>query len=216
MAISPFRPGFDLGKLIMIPVAAIALLRDVPAVVGADPDSAPAALRWINAILMGAFYALIAWCYLRRSLAVATSGLSLASVVAVVATFAPFPFPLLRHRPPGLGAAVFADLLLVAGTTWAIWALRSLGRNLSIIAQAREITERGPYRLVRHPLYLGEMVSLLGLAVAAGSIAAFAAWAVFVVLQVYRARREEQVLLAALPGYQAYRARTAALLPGVF
>ena len=217
MATRTLRPGFDLGKLIMIPVAAFALLLDIPAVVGgSDPDSAPAALRWLNAILTCAFYGLIGWCYLRRGPAVATSGLTLASVVAVIATFAPFPFPLLHHRPPVLAVQVIADLLLVAGTTWAVWALRSLGRNLSIIAQAREIAERGPYRLVRHPLYLGEMISLLGLALVAGSIAAFAAWTAFVAMQVYRARREEQMLLAALPGYQAYRTRTAALLPGVF
>jgi protein-S-isoprenylcysteine O-methyltransferase Ste14 len=165
---------------------------------------------------MCAFYGLIIWCYLRRGPAVATSGLSLASVVAVIATFAPFPFPLLHQRPSGLAVQVIADALLVAGTTWAVWALRSLGRNVSIIAQAREVAERGPYRLVRHPLYLGEMISLLGLAVAAGSLAAFAAWAAFVAMQVYRARREEHVLLAALPGYHAYRARTAALVPGVF
>ena len=207
----------DTGKLIMVPVATLALLIDVRTVIaGAGVVSAASALRWVYAILMCAFYGLIIWCYLRRGPAVASSGLTLASVVAVIATFAPFPFPLLHHKPPGLAVQVIADLLLVAGTTWALWALRSLGRNLSIIAQARQIAERGPYRLVRHPLYLGEMVSLLGLAVAAGSSAAFAAWAAFVAMQVYRARREEQVLLAALPGYQAYRARTAALVPGVF
>ncbi|HUZ54808.1 MAG TPA: isoprenylcysteine carboxylmethyltransferase family protein [Streptosporangiaceae bacterium] len=207
----------DVGKLIMVPLATLALLLDVHAVLrGAGQASATGVLRWLNAILLCAFYALIIWCYLRRGPAVATSGLTLASVVAVIATFAPFPFPLLHHTPPGLALQVAADVLIVAGTSWAVWALRSLGRNLSVIAQARDVAERGPYRLVRHPLYLGEMVSLLGLALASASAAAFAAWAAFVAMQVYRARREEEVLLAALPGYQAYRARTAALLPGVF
>ncbi len=217
MATGTLRRGLDLGKLIMIPIATLALLFDVRTVIaGAGLASAAGAVRWVYAILMAAFYGLIVWCYLRRGPAVASSGLTFASVVAVIATFAPFPFPLLHHRSPALAVQVIADLLLVAGTTWALWALRSLGRNLSIIAQAREIAERGPYRLVRHPLYLGEMVSLLGLAVAADTPAAFAAWAAFVAMQVYRAWREEQVLLAALPGYQAYRARTAALVPGVF
>jgi protein-S-isoprenylcysteine O-methyltransferase Ste14 len=217
MASVAVRRRVDLGKLIMVPVAALALLLDVGTVLaGTDLASAAGVLRWVYAILMCAFYGLIIWCYLRRGPAVVTSGLNLASVVAVIATFAPFPFPLLHHQPPALAVQAIADLLLVAGTTWALWALRSLGRNLSVIAQARDIADRGPYRLVRHPLYLGEMVSLLGLAVVAGTVAAFAAWAAFVAMQVYRARREEQVLLAALPGYQAYRARTAALVPGVF
>jgi protein-S-isoprenylcysteine O-methyltransferase Ste14 len=217
MASVAVRRRVDLGKLLMVPVGALALALDVRAVVrGASLGAASGDVRWVHAILMCAFYGLIIWCYLRRGPAVATSGLSLASVVAVIATFAPFPFPLLHQRPSGLAVQVISDALLVAGTAWAVWALRSLGRNVSIIAQAREVAERGPYRLVRHPLYLGEMVSLLGLAVAAGTIEAFAAWAAFVAMQVYRARTEEQVLLAALPGYQAYRARTAALLPGVF
>ena len=69
--------GSDRGKMIMIPVAAVALLLDIPAIVGgSDPDSAPAALRWLNAILTCAFYGLIVWCYLRRGRAVATSGLT--------------------------------------------------------------------------------------------------------------------------------------------
>jgi protein-S-isoprenylcysteine O-methyltransferase Ste14 len=41
-------------------------------------------------------------------------------------------------------------------------------------------------------------------------------WVALCALQAYRAVREEQVLLLAVPGYRAYRARTAALLPGIF
>ena len=107
-------------------------------------------------------------------------------------------------------------MLLLAGTVWAVWSLRFLGRNLSVIAQARGVADRGPYRWVRHPLYAGEIVSSLGLAVAAHSLAAAAVWLGFCGLQAYRAVREEQLLLTTLPGYRAYRRRTAALLPGIF
>jgi protein-S-isoprenylcysteine O-methyltransferase Ste14 len=69
---------------------------------------------------------------------------------------------------------------------------------------------------VRHPLYLGELVASLGVTVAAHSPAAVAIWLVLCGLQVYRALREEQVLLEALPGYRSYRSRTAALVPGLF
>jgi protein-S-isoprenylcysteine O-methyltransferase Ste14 len=107
-------------------------------------------------------------------------------------------------------------LLVVAGTGWAVWSVRFLGRSISVIAQAREVVDRGPYRLVRHPLYVGELVSALGVTVVAGTVWALCAWVALCVLQAYRALREEQVLLRALPGYRSYRARTAALLPGVF
>ncbi len=85
-----------------------------------------------------------------------------------------------------------------------------------MIAQARGVTDRGPYRFVRHPLYTGEIVSALGLAIASGTAAGFGIWLAIVGMQVYRAVREEQVLLAALPGYRDYRSRTAALMPGLF
>jgi protein-S-isoprenylcysteine O-methyltransferase Ste14 len=52
--------------------------------------------------------------------------------------------------------------------------------------------------------------------VAAHSLAALAVWLGFCGLQAYRALREEQLLLIALPGYRAYRRRTAALVPGIF
>jgi protein-S-isoprenylcysteine O-methyltransferase Ste14 len=68
---------------------------------------------------------------------------------------------------------------------------------------------------VRHPLYTGEIVSVLGIALAMNSVAALGCWLGLLGLQIYRALREEQVLLQALPAYAHYRARTAALLPGV-
>jgi len=86
----------------------------------------------------------------------------------------------------------------------------------SILAQARGVANRGPYRWVRHPLYTGELVSALGVALTVGSAAAMAVWLALCGLQIYRAAREEQLLLRALPEYRDYRRRTAALLPGIF
>jgi len=59
-------------------------------------------------------------------------------------------------------------------------------------------------------------VSALGLALAAGTVAAAGLWVALVGMQAYRALREEQVLRDALPGYREYRARTAVLVPGLF
>lgn len=109
-----------------------------------------------------------------------------------------------------------ADVLLICGTCWAVWSLRYLDRSVSVLAQARALVVKGPYRWVRHPLYVGELVSSLGLAIAVNSYLALALWAAMLGLQVYRAVREEQVLSRAFPAYRSYRSHTAALLPGVF
>jgi protein-S-isoprenylcysteine O-methyltransferase Ste14 len=206
----------DLGKLIMIPGAALMLMLDLVALAHDRADGAPGALRWLGAALVCAFYALIIWCYLRRPPAVASTSSIAAHLAAVAATLAPFVFPLLPAARSGAWQQGVADALLVCGTAWSVWSVQSLGRSLSVLAQARELVNRGPYRWVRHPLYTGEIVSCLGLLVAAGTIAAVATWLALCALQVFRARREEGVLLRALPGYRAYRSRTAALLPGVF
>lgn len=210
-------PRPDFGRIIMVPGAAAMLVFDVLALThGSRSGGGAAAARWAGTALVCAFYALIIWCYLRRGRAVATSASVTGYVAAVAATMLPFTLPLLRVVPPGMGQQYAGYLLIVAGTSWAIWSLRFLGRSLSVIAQAREVVDTGPYRLVRHPLYLGELVSALGVAIVVGSVWALCAWAALCALQAYRALREEQVLLEALPGYRSYRARTAALVPGIF
>ena len=106
----------------------------------------------------------------------ATSRSVTAHAAAVTAMLVPFAFPLLRTAQPGGIQQWAGDVLVAAGTAWAVWSLRSLGRSVAVLAQARVLVDRGPYRWVRHPLYTGEIVSSLGLALLAGSLAALAVW----------------------------------------
>jgi protein-S-isoprenylcysteine O-methyltransferase Ste14 len=213
VATESIRTRPDLGRILMIPAAAIVLLLDLMALAGRGGGSP---LRWAGTLLAVSFYSLVIWCYLRRGPARATTRSITAGTAAVVATWIPFVIPWLHGAPPGPVWQGVSDVLLLAGTAWAVWSLRSLGRNLSVVAQARDVADGGPYRWIRHPLYAGEIVSTLGLAIAAHSLAAIAVWLGICALQAYRAVREEQLLLAVLPGYGAYRIRTAALLPGIF
>ena len=216
----PARRFPDLGRLAMVPAVAVLLLIQAEHLAHKASHGSvggwPARLLWLGTGLTCVFYALTIWCYLRRGPASATSRSVTAHAAGITATWAPFAISLLPRAPVTAGRQLAADLLLASGTAWSVWSLRSLGRNLSVLAQARAVADRGPYRFVRHPLYTGELVSALGLTLAIGTPVAFACWPVLVGLQVYRALREEQVLLQALPGYRAYRSRTAALLPGIF
>lgn len=218
MAEARLRERIDLGRLIVVPVVTLLLVSDLWQLAhrGArGATGAAGALTWLTELLVCAFFAMVIWFYLRRGPAVATTASFSARAAAVIATVLPFTIPLPAQRP-GTGLQLAADVLLVVGAGWTLWSLVFLGRNLSIFAQARGVAEHGPYRWVRHPLYTGELTSALGLALTAGSPAAFGLWLGLCVLQIYRATREEQVLLAALPEYRDYRRRTAALLPGVF
>jgi protein-S-isoprenylcysteine O-methyltransferase Ste14 len=210
------RARLDVGRLIMVPtfaaaVAVDALRLDHGAHLGAD-----GVLRAVGTVLVVAFYTLAIWCYLRRGPAVATSGSVTAHGAAFAATVLPLALPLVREAPSAPGRQALADVLLICGTGWALWSLRYLDRSVSVLAQARALVVRGPYRWVRHPLYVGELVSSLGLAIAVNNYLALALWVAMCGLQVYRAVREEQLLSRAFPAYRSYRSHTAALLPGVF
>ncbi len=216
MALASGRLRLDIGRLIMVPAFGGILVADSFGLNQGTHAGVAGVLRTIGAVLVLAFYALVIWCYLRRGPALATSGSVTAHAAAIAATWLPFALPLLHGAPAGSGRSAISDVLLICGMAWALWSLRFLGRNVSVLAQARGVAEKGPYRWVRHPLYSGEIVSSLGLAIAVNSYAALALWVALCGLQVYRALREEEVLLQALPAYRSYRSRTAALLPGVF
>ncbi len=216
MAVPFGRPRLDVGRIIMVPAFAGVVVADALSLDHWATSGAAGVLRSVGAAFALAFYALAICCYLRRGPALATSNSVTAHGVAITATWLPLALPLLHGAPSAQGRQAVSDVLLICGMAWAMWSLRHLDRNVSVLAQARDVVVRGPYRWVRHPLYVGELVSTLGIAIAVNSYSAIVLWIAICGLQVYRAVREEQVLLQACPAYHSYRNRTAILLPGVF
>jgi protein-S-isoprenylcysteine O-methyltransferase Ste14 len=106
--------------------------------------------------------------------------------------------------------------VVIVGTLFTIWSLATLGRCFGLFPEVRGLVLRGPYRLVRHPVYLGELVSALGLLLAKPHPLVLAVFAVFVVLQYWRTIYEERALAAAYPSdYPAYARRVPRLVPGM-
>ena len=117
----------------------------------------------------------------------------------------------------GAGIRVMvSDSLLFAGLAFSLASVAVLGRCFGILPDVRGLVVPGPYRLVRHPLYLGELTAALGIVIGSRHPAAAAgAWAVCLGLQVARTHYEESNLRAQFPAYDAYAARTKRLLPGI-
>ncbi|MDB5066902.1 MAG: Isoprenylcysteine carboxyl methyltransferase [Chloroflexi bacterium] len=121
----------------------------------------------------------------------------------------------LLFNPPD--ALIFvASLLSIAAFAFACLGLGYLRRNLSIIPEARTVVTGGPYRIVRHPLYLAEIGAALALVLAAPYLTPVIALVAFILLQCTRARFEERLLLETLPEYAGYQKRTHALIPFVW
>jgi len=122
---------------------------------------------------------------------------------------------LARHGASGHRVWI-ADVLLLSGNAFALASVAALGRCFGVLPDVRGLVTRGPYRVVRHPLYLGELTATLGLAIGAQQVwLALAAWVVCLSVQLVRTRYEEQGLRTAFPEYEEYSRRTKRLIPGV-
>ena len=109
-------------------------------------------------------------------------------------------------------------ILCLAGFALAVWARLHLGRNWGMpmtFKEGHDLVTGGPYRYIRHPIYTGMLLAILGSALVAGRI-----WlTVFVGMTIYSgysARTEEGLMLEHFPEqYTAYKKRTKAFLPFV-
>lgn len=126
----------------------------------------------------------------------------------------------LAFLPPnaqlGAGLHILSAALLLIGNVLAVFILFRLGRSFSIMAESRRLVTEGPYAVIRHPLYLAELIAILGAFIQFAS-----PWAALLVVaqfgfQVVRMRNEEKVLSLSFPDYAAYKERTARLIPGLW
>lgn len=169
--------------------------------------------RLLAGLLTVALYSLLITAFLRRSSARATHPSPFAAVAAGVATWLPFAIPFLPYGKPTAAVLVAANILLLVGLSFSVWAIKHLDRSFSIIAQARRVVRTGPYAIVRHPLYTGELAALLGTVLSRPGFATFAVWATILGLQAYRVRHEEEILSATLEDYRDYQRVTPQLVP---
>jgi protein-S-isoprenylcysteine O-methyltransferase Ste14 len=126
--------------------------------------------------------------------------------------------PLARRFAPEGPAAGWAGVALAfAGCAFAIWARLLLGRNWSAgvtVKQNHELIRKGPYAMVRHPIYSGFLLGLLGAALAVGEWRGLAGLALAFVGWGMKLRQEEAFMAAQFGGaYAAYRRQVKALIP---
>jgi protein-S-isoprenylcysteine O-methyltransferase Ste14 len=121
--------------------------------------------------------------------------------------------------PAGVARGVLGSTLCVIGVAYAVWARLTLGRNWGLPMSQKEQPElvtAGPYARVRHPIYAGVVLALLGSAVVTGIaelIVALAMAAYFLA----SAFREERHLRTEFPeAFPAYQGRTKRFIPFLF
>jgi len=104
-------------------------------------------------------------------------------------------------------------LISIAGVAFAMWALVSLGKSFDVSPADRGLVNRGPYKLIRHPMYASEMISILAIVIVDLSLRNILVTLGLIIVMVLRIRWEETII----SGYQEYSNQVhSRLLPGVW
>jgi protein-S-isoprenylcysteine O-methyltransferase Ste14 len=106
----------------------------------------------------------------------------------------------------GLILSIFGAIL----DCLALWKLR---RSFSIMVEVRPLITSGIYNKIRHPLYAGELLHFLGIALVFNNIIVYGMFVFLIILQSLRAKLEEKKLNAHFPDYLIYMKNTGFFFP---
>ncbi len=123
------------------------------------------------------------------------------------------PFSPVIAKPVGLSLTAIGMIIV-------FWAARSLGGAFhgSIEPYHKKLIRSGPFRIVRHPVYLGFTVSFFGIMVITRSIFGLGALLIlFIPSLIYRAKLEEEAMLEKFGGeWKEYVDKTSFFIPYIF
>jgi protein-S-isoprenylcysteine O-methyltransferase Ste14 len=122
-----------------------------------------------------------------------------------------------RIIPPKDVYVLGGTIMTLAGMMFCIWARLVLGSNWSgrvTIKENHELVRRGPYRIVRHPIYTGILLGLLGTAIVYGATRCFIGIPACGFAFWLKSQTEEQFMVQHFgEQYAEYRQEVRALIP---
>jgi protein-S-isoprenylcysteine O-methyltransferase Ste14 len=179
-------------------------------------------LRCIDAawIVIGIVWVLGALWTKRTDRVQTTSSRLVHLLLASIGFFVMFRGPLeWRFMPESVWFGVVGLVSTVIGIAVAIWARIILGTNWSAVVtikQGHQIIRRGPYAVIRHPIYSGGLLALLGTAIAFGEIRGLIGFTLIFIAWWMKSRLEEAFLEEQFGAdYTRYKREVKGLIPFV-
>jgi protein-S-isoprenylcysteine O-methyltransferase Ste14 len=160
----------------------------------------------------------------KRTIQRQTSGSRLLQIILILIAYRllfrpalPWDVLNLRLVPATTSATVAGYSLLAAGMLFACWARVFLGGNWSAsvtLKQDHTLVRSGPYSIVRHPIYTGLLLAMLGTAIAVGELRCFLGVGLAAIAWKLKSLTEEALMVQQFGDqYARYRMEVKALVP---
>jgi protein-S-isoprenylcysteine O-methyltransferase Ste14 len=169
----------------------------------------------LSSFCLATFYVLLGLLTMTRSPAKAHVEGLLPRIAAFVGTYMPWTIAFFGKTDQALpNLASMACVLL--GMIMMLVTIRHLGRSFSLVPQARNVVQTGPYRWIKHPLYLAEEIALLGVVLRNPTPLTAALLVLHIGVQVCRIYYEEDLLRRNCPEYSSYETSRWRVIPYVW
>jgi protein-S-isoprenylcysteine O-methyltransferase Ste14 len=137
----------------------------------------------------------------------------LPKLIAIIGTWTVTPLIFQSITWHANAILLVSSIGVLAVNVFVIWSVWTLRRSLSIFPEARELVRRGPYGIVRHPLYAAHISSYLLILLPRLAPLGILLAAIGIGCELCRARNEEAVLRSAFPSYDEYARATPRFVP---
>jgi protein-S-isoprenylcysteine O-methyltransferase Ste14 len=169
----------------------------------------------LSRFCIATFYVLLALLIMTRSPAKAEADGLLPRIAAFIGTYLPWTITFFGKTDQALPNLVSTACVLT-GMIMMLVTIRHLGRSFSLVPQARSVVQTGPYRWIKHPLYLAEEIAILGVVLQNLTPLTVIVLVLHISVQVCRILYEEDLLRRNCPEYASYEASRWRLIPYIW
>ena len=169
----------------------------------------------LSSFCLAVFYVLLALLIITRPPAKAHANGLLPRIAAFVGTYMPWTIAFFGETDKALPNLASTACVLI-GMVMMLVTVRHLGRSFSLVPQARNVVQTGPYRWIKHPLYLAEEIAVLGVVLRNPTPLTAVLLVLHIGVQVCRIYYEEDLLRRNCPEYCGYEALRWTSIPHVW
>jgi protein-S-isoprenylcysteine O-methyltransferase Ste14 len=170
----------------------------------------------LSSFCLASFYLLLALLIMTRPPAKAQADGLLPRIAAFVGTYLPWTITFFGKTDQAALPNLLSTACVLIGIIMMLVTIRHLGRSFSLVPQARSVVQTGPYRWIKHPLYLVEEIAVLGVVLQYLTPVTVIILVLHIGVQVCRILYEEDLLRRTCPEYSSYEASRWRLIPYIW